>query len=323
MRILMTIAAAVLLFPPTDSARGAEGKQDIVDTAVSAGSFGTLATALKAANLVETLKGDGPFTVFAPTDAAFKALPEGTVHELLKPENKKKLASVLTYHVVPGASPAADVTKVKGLTTVNGQRVDIAVDAGKVKVDDATVVSADIHCSNGVIHVIDRVILPASDDIPTTAKKAEAFSTLLAAAKQAGLAEALAGEGPFTVFAPTDQAFEKLPAGTVESLLKPENKDRLASILKHHVVSGRVYSDAAVKAGKAETLNGDSLTIAKAKDGAKVGNARLLSTDIDASNGVIHVIDTVLLPKGGTQASSQVPSALHVSAQASCPAAGH
>ena len=134
--------------------------QDIVDTAVGAGQFKTLATALKAADLVETLKGPGPFTVFAPTDAAFAKLPAGTVESLLKPENKEKLTAILTYHVVPGAVKAEQVTKLDEAKTVNGAMVKISTEDGKVMINDATVVTADIPASNGVIHVIDKVILP-------------------------------------------------------------------------------------------------------------------------------------------------------------------
>jgi len=138
------------------------GKADIVDTAVAAGKFETLAAALEAAGLVDTLKGDGPFTVFAPTDEAFAKLPEGTVEELLKPENKDQLIAVLTYHVVPGKVAAKDVVKLSGATTVNGQDVSIAVDGSSVMVDNANVIMTDIETSNGIIHVIDAVILPTS-----------------------------------------------------------------------------------------------------------------------------------------------------------------
>jgi uncharacterized surface protein with fasciclin (FAS1) repeats len=136
---------------------------DIVDTAVAAGSFKTLVAAVQAAGLVDALKGEGPLTVFAPTDEAFAALPAGTVEELLKPENKAKLAAILTYHVVAGKVTAADVVKLKSATTLQGQDVKIAVKDGKVMINNATVVKADIMTSNGVIHVIDTVILPPSN----------------------------------------------------------------------------------------------------------------------------------------------------------------
>jgi uncharacterized surface protein with fasciclin (FAS1) repeats len=135
---------------------------DIVDTAVSAGQFETLATALQAAGLVETLKGDGPFTVFAPTDEAFAKLPDGTVENLLKPENKDQLVAVLTYHVVPGKVMAADVVNVSEATTVNGKAIGVETEGGNVMINDANVVTTDIAASNGVIHVIDAVLLPPS-----------------------------------------------------------------------------------------------------------------------------------------------------------------
>jgi len=132
---------------------------DIVDTAVANGSFTTLATALTAAGLVETLKGEGPFTVFAPTDAAFAALPAGTVEDLLKPENKEQLIAVLTYHVVPGAVMSTDLTEGMTATTVNGKDVTITLEGGP-KVNGAVISAPDVAASNGVIHVIDSVILP-------------------------------------------------------------------------------------------------------------------------------------------------------------------
>ncbi len=134
--------------------------KDIVDTAVAAGSFKTLASALQAAGLVDTLKGKGPFTVFAPTDEAFAKLPAGTLEDLLKPENKEKLAAILTYHVVPGKVLAAQVAKMKSAKTLNGQSLTISAGQGTVMVDNARVVKTNILCSNGVIHVIDSVVLP-------------------------------------------------------------------------------------------------------------------------------------------------------------------
>ncbi len=159
--IAATLIVSGLAIPAMADHHGEKSAEsDIVDTAVSAGQFATLAAALQAADLVNTLKGDGPFTVFAPTDAAFAKLPSGTVENLLKPENKDQLVAVLTYHVVPGKVMAADVVKLDKAKTVNGEDVAITVKDGVVKVDDASVVSADVGASNGVIHVIDTVILP-------------------------------------------------------------------------------------------------------------------------------------------------------------------
>lgn len=303
--MLGAAVAAVMTIAPM-AAQAAE--KDIVTTAVEAGSFKTLAAALTAGGLVETLQGKGPFTVFAPTDEAFAKLPAGTVETLLKPENKALLVSVLTYHVVPGKVMAADVVKVTAAGTVNGQRVDVAVKDGGVKVDAANVVKTDIACSNGVIHVIDAVLMPSNDNIPATAEAAGSFKTLLAAAKAAGLVEALSGEGPLTVFAPTDEAFAKLPAGTVETLLKPENKGKLADILKLHVVSGRVYSTDLIKAKEAKSLQGGLLKLAIVDGKAQVNGAGLVATDVDASNGVIHIIDAVILPAA---APAKVGAVMH------------
>ena len=160
--VVLTVAAVFSVSATQASSHGDKAKatKDIVDTAVAAGNFNTLATALTAAGLVETLKGKGPFTVFAPTDAAFAKLPAGTVENLLKPENKAQLTGILTYHVVPGAVKAADVVKLTEAKTVQGQSVKISVKDGKVSVDGANVTATDIAASNGVIHVIDTVILP-------------------------------------------------------------------------------------------------------------------------------------------------------------------
>jgi uncharacterized surface protein with fasciclin (FAS1) repeats len=157
---LMTAAVAAMMLVATTPVARAQGK-DIVDTAVAAGSFKTLATALTAAGLVDTLKGKGPFTVFAPTDAAFAKLPAGTLENLLKPENKAKLAAILTYHVVSGEVMAAQVVTLKDAKTVNGSMVKISTMGGGVMVNGAKVTSTDIKASNGVIHVIDTVLLPA------------------------------------------------------------------------------------------------------------------------------------------------------------------
>ncbi len=271
-------------------------KKDIVETAVGAGQFTILAKALTEAGLVDALKGKGPFTVFAPTDEAFKKLPAGTLEMLLKPENKELLTSILTYHVVAGTVKAEQVVKLENATTLGGQRVDIKVSKGKVRVDGASVIATDVEASNGVIHVIDTVLMPETKDIVGVAAEGGSFGTLIAAAKAAGLVGALTGEGPLTVFAPTDEAFAALPAGTVEMLLKPENKDKLTSILLYHVVEGRVYSDQAAKLSGAKTLQGGRVSIKPWGGTLKIDGASVIAADVEASNGVIHVIDKVLMP---------------------------
>ncbi len=163
---LAFIAPLFLFFGTAQVAADGHGykkdSKDIVDTAVAAGQFETLAAALGAAGLVDTLKGDGPFTVFAPTDEAFAKLPEGTIETLLMPENKDQLVAILTYHVVAGQVTAADVVKLSEASTVNGESISIMVSDSGVRVNDANVIATDIMTSNGVIHVIDTVILPGS-----------------------------------------------------------------------------------------------------------------------------------------------------------------
>jgi len=271
---------------------------DVVDVAAEAGSFETLIAAAKAAALVPALKGDGPITVFAPTDAAFDKLPDGSVESLLEPENKDRLQRILKFHVVPGYIKASAVASVRSLDTLEGQRLDVVFDQGSIMVNNARVVTANVPADNGVIHVIDSVMMPETENIVETAQAAE-FTTLVQAVKAAGLVDALSGDGAFTVFAPTDEAFDKLDRGTLESLLKPENKENLQAILKYHVAPGRVYASDAISGRLAETLQGQSVSTGLKDGRLRVDDAAITTADIETSNGVIHVIDTVLMPASG------------------------
>ena len=295
------LSLAALVVAPAAFAQDA----DIVDVAAGNEDFETLVAAVQAAELVETLKGEGPFTVFAPTDDAFDALEEGALDSLLLPENKDKLTAVLTYHVVAGQVLAADVTEGE-VETVQGDTIEVTVTEDGVMVDGANVTATDIMATNGVIHVIDAVIMPEMEmmeepepepepTIVSVAAENGNFGTLVQLIEAAGLVEALSGEGPFTVFAPTDDAFAELDEATVADLMKPENKDQLAAVLKYHVVSGAVKSDA-ISSGKVDTLEGSQIKV-KVKNGAvRVNKANVTIADIETTNGVIHVIDGVLMP---------------------------
>ncbi len=305
----MTPAPAVPAAPmateaPTE-APADEGPGTIVDIAVGAGNFTTLVAAVSAAGLVETLQGDGPFTVFAPTDEAFAALPEGTIEALLA-DPEGALTQILLYHVVAGKVMSTDLSDGMMADTVQGSPITISIADGVVKVNDAQVVVADIEASNGVIHVIDAVILPPSDEeeaagaeslgsIAEVAAAAGGFSTLLTAVTEAGLVDALSGKGPFTVFAPTDEAFAALPEGTIENLLA-DPQGALTDILLYHVVSGKVMSSDLSDGMTAATLQGAPITITIADGVVKINDATVIAPDIEASNGVIHVIDAVILP---------------------------
>jgi transforming growth factor-beta-induced protein len=292
----LAIGPGVLLSPVTAAPPPAGTSNSIVDIAAGAGRFNTLVAALGATGLDQVLAGEGPFTVFAPTDAAFAKLPPGTVETLLLPENQDLLASILLYHVVPGTVTAAEVVTLDFAQTVNGQRVDINLIGGEVLIDRAKLLAADIFADNGVIHVIDSVLLPVTTDLPETLASFQRFNTLLAAVGAAELAEVLGSPGPFTIFAPTDDAFDLLPEGTLESLLLPENKDLLTNILLYHVVAGRVYSDEVLAAGQLQTLQGSDIVFGVRSEQAFANDAALLALDNEASNGVFHVIDQVLIP---------------------------
>jgi transforming growth factor-beta-induced protein len=265
---------------------------DIVDIAVADGRFETLVAAVQAAGLVDALKGEGPLTVFAPTDDAFAALPEGTVEALL--EDIPALSSILLYHVLEGKYMAADVLGMSQAMSLQGQYVEFASDMDKVMIDNAQIILTDIEATNGVIHVIDAVILPESRDIVDIAIEDGRFGTLVTAVQAAGLVDALKGEGPLTVFAPTDEAFAALPEGTVEALL--EDIPTLTNILLYHVAEGKAMAADVLELSEAETLLGESLGIVVEDGKVMVGDAQVIITDIEASNGVIHVIDAVLIP---------------------------
>ena len=276
-----------VLLPPEDLG-------SIVDIAVEDGRFTTLVTALQAAELVETLSGEGPFTVFAPTDDAFNKLPEGTIEALLA--DIPALTDILLYHVVDGEVLAEDVVMLSEAETLLGESVEIMVEGDKVMINDAQVIITDIVADNGVIHVVDTVLLPPEPlgSIVDIAVADGRFTTLVTALQAAELVETLSGEGPFTVFAPTDDAFNKLPEGTIEALLA--DIPALTDILLYHVVSGEVLAEDVVMLEEAETLLGENVEIMLEGDAVMINNAQVIITDILADNGVIHVIDTVLLP---------------------------
>ncbi|MHC4716475.1 MAG: fasciclin domain-containing protein, partial [Planctomycetota bacterium] len=299
-------------------AEPAIARPDLYDTAVRAGNFRTLTRALDAARLTETVKGEGPFTVLAPNDEAFAKLPPGMLDSLLEPANTEKLARILTFHILPGRVPAAEVARRTLADTIQGTSVLIRTEDGKVFIDGAEVLTVDVPASNGVIHVIDRVILPK--DLVETAVAARRLGTLLAAADAAGLLDTLkAPDKPWTLFAPTDEAFAALPAGTLDDLLKPENKDRLAMILKYHLVPGRMV----LEAGKPETLAGPPLDIEVDEETFAVNGANVLIRNVKATNGVVHVIDRVLMPPAETPANEKAMRLIEGAIACGVPALDH
>ena len=310
---------------PEDTGEPAE-PGTVVEVAVASGAFPTLVAAVQAAGLVDVLSGEGPFTVFAPTEEAFAAALGAlglSAEDLLA--DTELLTAVLTYHVLPVAAPAEVVVTLDGqsIATVGGSEVAISVDDGTVMVNDATVVTADIGASNGVIHVIDTVLLPpapepedagAMGEPEDTGEPAEpgtvvevavasgAFPTLVAAVQAAGLVDVLSGEGPFTVFAPTEEAFAAALGAlglSAEDLLA--DTELLTAVLTYHVLPVAAPAEVVVTLDgqSIATVGGSEVAISVDDGTVMVNDATVVTADIGASNGVIHVIDTVLLPPAG------------------------
>ncbi|CAH1793307.1 unnamed protein product [Owenia fusiformis] len=267
---------------------------NIVQVAEKLGA-NTLVKLVKAAGLADTLMGPGPFTVFAPTDDAFAALPKELLRILMK--DTALLKSVLLYHVL-GGKVTSDMLKneevVPSLDTGKSIRINIYNDGKLITATGSPVVMADQMASNGVIHVLSRVMFPIPTmNIVTAVAGGKDFSTLLTAVQTAGLASTLEG-GPFTVFAPTNQAFAKLPPGVLDGLLK--NKTALTAVLTYHVVSGTFYSASLSDGMMVPTVNGKDVKVSIGGGMVRVNNAEVIMADDAVTNGVIHVIDTVLIP---------------------------
>jgi transforming growth factor-beta-induced protein len=339
----VAVLAGSLIAPSVSAAPG-----DIVSVAQGASQFSTLVAALTAADLVTALQGDATtpkLTVVAPTNAAFSALDPVVLAKLLLPipSNKAELQKILKYHVVSGLNNSTTLTGVAAAVSPANQVATLqspdkltltpGVGAGNLLTinGNTNVTAVDISATNGIIHQIDKVLIPASfnaanlqsapattsgggsitiggtattssvatptNNIVQTAVGAPAFSTLVAAVKAAGLVDTLSGTGPFTVFAPTNDAFAKVPADVLAKLLLPENKDALVKVLTYHVVAGKVDAAAVVKLTSAKTVQGSNVKVAVVDGKVKLNdNTTVLTTDIQTSNGIIHSIDSVLLP---------------------------
>ena len=270
----------------------ADANDDIPTNAAATGVHDSLVAALAHVDLVTTLEGTGPFTVFAPTDQAFTDAGIDLA-DFNTPEEKATLSDILLYHVVSASVPSSAVTDGMLATMANGDKVKFGVSSGTVTVGAATVTTADVQASNGIIHVIDKVLMPPVD-IPTTAQTTGIHNSLVAAVIQADLLPTLQGTGPFTVFAPTDQAFTD--AGIdLAALDNPTGKQTLSDILLYHVVSAEVQSSDVTECMSADAANGQPLSFTVG-DTVMVNDANVTLTDVVTSNGLIHVIDKVLTP---------------------------
>lgn len=292
----------------------------VVNVIVDSPDHNTLETAVIAADLVETLNGPGPFTVFAPTDSAFNNLPDGVLDALLN-DPQGALTDVLLYHVLGAQVLSTDLTDGQTAEALNGDNITVTIDSNGVRINDAFVTAADIVTDNGVVHVIDAVLIPPVTTVVDVIVNSPDHDTLEAAVIAANLAETLSGDGPFTVFAPTDDAFAALPDGTIEALLG-DPQGALTDILLYHVLGAQVLSTDLVDGQTAMTLNGDELTVSITNDGVFINNAQVTVADITTDNGVVHVIDAVLIPPTTTVVDVIVNSPDHNTLETAVLAAG-
>ena len=257
----------------------------------------TLEAAIVAAELDETLASEGPFTVFAPTDDAFGLIPEDVLETLLA-DPSGQLTQILLNHVVSGTALSTDLSDGMMVTTLQGGEVSVSITDGMVMIGNATVIVADINADNGVVHVIDAILIPSEDTstVFDIIESSEAHNTLETAIVAAGLDETLASEGPFTVFAPTDDAFSLIPADVIETLLA-DPMGMLTQILLNHVVSGVTMSTDLSDGMMIETLQGSEVMVSITDGVVMIDNATVIVADIVADNGVVHVIDAILQPE--------------------------
>ena len=293
-----------VLLPPQKATQQDAPSENIVEIAQGNDSFSTLVDAVVAAGLVDALSGDGPLTVFAPTNDAFAKLDTALVEALFA--NPAKLGEILTYHVVPAKVLEADIEVGTDVSTLNGATFQVTINGeGGPQIGSSQIIDTDIEATNGVIHVIDEVLIPdgfmlvdgPTQNIVEIAQGNDSFSTLVDAVVAAGLVDALSGDGPLTVFAPTNDAFAKLDTALVEALFA--NPSKLGEILTYHVVPAKVMETDIVIGADVSTLNGATFQVTlNGEGGPQIGSSQIIDTDIEATNGVIHVIDEVLIPDG-------------------------
>merc|ERR1712176_933469 len=283
-----------VLTPPSVS-------NNIVDLAAANDNLSTLVSAVVAADLADALSGEGPLTVFAPTNDAFNALPAGVLDSLLLPGNVDQLRNVLLYHVVSANALSSSLVN-EDIKTLNGDNVKITVMGSEVMVNDAKVIVADVIASNGIVHVIDAVLLPPANSIHDIITDIDDFSTLASAVDAADLSDVLSsGDGPYTVFTPDNKAFEKLPSSLLTKLLTPVWQPQLQDVILYHTVGGAILSSDLSDGLVAATLNYQANTLSINLDPPRVnGGSKILIgaglVDLKADNGVVHGVDTVLTP---------------------------
>ncbi len=296
--VVMLVTLTLVACSPGVNSHINEPTQSIVEIAQSDDQFSTLVAALSKADLVGALNGDGPLTVFAPTNAAFASLASGLGVQVTDLLDLPDLKDILLYHVASGQLTGEKLLESGSATTLEGNALAVSKNGDAVVVNsNSTVTTADVLATNGVIHIIDAVLLPPKPSIVEIAQDNANFSTLVAAVTKADLVGALSGQDKLTVFAPTNAAFEALATSLNVQVTDLLDLPNLKDILLYHVASGSLNAQSLLSSGSAATLQGRIVTVAQ--NGASVsinGNSTVSSADIEASNGIVHVIDTVLLP---------------------------
>lgn len=296
-----------------DTAPDSTSGNDLATVAKAAG-LNTLLALIEAAQL-ELPTGE-PITIFAPTDEAFAALPEATVVELLKPANRETLRTILKHHVSQSGLASAELLTRRSVSTLSGQRVGVD-GSTQINIGNARVLAVDVPFGGGVVHVIDSVLMPELNSIGAIAAETESLSTLAAAVAAAGLSDQLGVEnGPWTVFAPVNSAFDSLPSGTVEKLLQPENIAGLIEILGLHLVPGRIYANELLTAESTQSFFGNTINFELQGGEVTIDGARIVASDIEAANGVVHLIDRVILPAPSTETAAEASVSVQMRAQA-------
>lgn len=295
--VALAAAFSTLAAPAADARFLFHPKGDLVEVLERSGQFGTLLALLDGAGLTGTLAEGGPFTVFAPTDAAFAKLPQETVDFLLA--NPDALTEVLLYHVVDGRQRALELLRTGSAETLLGSPVLVTWESRRLLVNRSVVVRADLRASNGVIHAIDTVLTPPEEPIALASivdvlRLDGRFSTLLAALEATGLDAALAGPGPLTLFAPTDEAFAALGEEAIAALLA--DPAALTDILLYHVAGDAYGALELLFRRKVPTLQGDTVQVGIRRGALRVDQSRVLTPNLHAPNGIVHAIDAVLLP---------------------------
>jgi len=301
------------------SGSGAVKSQTVVsdNTLGAVASSAGLNTLLKLVSLsgIE-LPEDEYVTIFAPSDEAFAELPSDTLEFLISPQGKETLRSILSYHIVSGKQQSDQLLNTRSLLTLNGQNLHVDL-AGGLSISGASVNIVDVPFDGGIVHVIDEVLIPESKSILELATQTEELSALVAALSAAGIGDQLGREnGPWTVFAPVNSAFTALPEGVVEELLQPQNRARLIDLLGLHVVPGRISSNELLTNQRARTYFGNKIEFSIENGQITVQGARIIASDIQASNGVIHLIDSVIAPETRTIPDNTNPTRSDLNSEA-------